>query len=1340
MTATSGFNLEDILEKLPNESFLSLHSSFGLGVVEDDFVEILLGECRRHSKELATEEGRSLFEPKLRQLFTIIDVNSNGQVSWEEFSHYVMYAVQAPEVSEKKEIVQHLAFDYLGRCPVESTRLRSAQVDFTSIWDKYILLECGATSSRLALYTKHANNEIPFRTYAEHCTSTLLESMCFVDSLRLVAATTTNGKLQMFDVSDDPVLEEAEKMQRLRKVREHHLEGRNTVLRFDPETQYLFAGSRDGIVTIINPEDDTRVVPAVVQQVRLHKQPILDLCVLPERGNKKLLTTALDGKIQMYDIVRTEFYGELGSAVAAHSMSFCEEYSVLVTCSHKDLDPLMWAPHAVSNVYVGRLESSKPGHRSRLVSALCPKGTPYCFTTDVQGQIKLWDLRKLKQVVGVYADGDAFKHELSPQLTMRSLTADPRTLDAMAFCRSEFGNGLEFLKSNLVSTRDPCLAHDDQVVGCTVAKPSGSRSGWLCTASEDCVKLWDQRTGEVLHHFKNFLPETERISAFTTDGDGRRVFAGTQSGSLFVVSTSTCGMIAECPQQLGSIVTLQLRGDMLVALSSDGSVTATDISGDAPKCMFSCRRDVVSKGMCLDVSSHFSCIVTGFENGWLELNDCAEHSHGACMGRIRPQESSKSAEEDDDVAAYMLPEASEITAVRVCAPRAFVCYGDTRGGLHIVAIRPHPRAMTRMSWWRTFFPRATTTFFAVPLSIEWREESCTLIVGDDQGNITLWDCSDILAKYAFVPCSFPAPMKEILSLPKPKETPLVFNPKLRGYFTVSPTLTPIRQLKLLTKDLFYFVDEKSVHFGTVFGDIVGSLQQGRGTILGTNCDEFNVFGNENTNGDVQADELASSCTLDQTARSDSSLGSSFAGSKADIAPFTIISDSLYRDLCRSSRAASYRSSQAAAGGKLQVQDDIPFDADTPPCTPNLRFHVKSRVLSKYPRPVSAITSIGGEPDANAEKYFSPLKSTLSTQNASPFAQPTRTVAEGDDHFSHARTEAGRIVTLVRERLERLTEGLVLSSKDALISTRVQPPLLREPTMSAVFSADLSFCFDWRSKLLQHPHRVVWLQRSVTDFTQNTLTAPKSSLVVGSVVDLTAKKPRKNFGETAPRALSTGSLLRRHQSTFQRPNNASNDVSAPPTGRVVPKADAPVDEPSLAMFQLPVALNTTWQDSSRDAILKSVAEKIDKEHERRQARQKATVRHVSAPETTERALRSIILHRTSTPEPKVDRHDDEVIAQPLRPMTPALQYGRSETINQMRPSQWNGATHIRPSSSSSASVPTRSPSAQPRTATTGSSSTVLKIPVSASSERRDYVQFLMHLPRLKEALRVSSDSK
>ncbi|CUG94272.1 Hypothetical protein, putative [Bodo saltans] len=1249
-----------------------------------------------------------------------------------------MYAVQAPEVSEKKEIVQHLAFDYLGRCPVESTRLRSAHVDFTSIWDKYILLECGATSSRLALYTKQANRETPFRTYAEHCTSTLLESMCFVDSLRLVAATTTNGKLQMFDVSDDPVLEEAEKMQRLRKVREHHLEGRNTVLRFDAETQHLFAGSRDGIVTIINPEDDTRVVPAVVQQVRLHKQPILDLCVLPERGNKKLLTTALDGKIQMYDIVRTDFYGELGSAVAAHSMSFCEEYSVLVTCSNKDLDPLMWAPHAVSNVYVGRLESSKPGQRSRLVSALCPKGTPYCFTADTQGQIKLWDLRKLKQVVSFYADGDANKHELSPQLTMRSLTADPRSLDAMAFCRSEFGNGLEFLKSNLVSTRDPCLAHDDHVVGCTVAKPTDSRLGWFCTASEDCVKLWDQKSGEVLHHFKNILPEAERISAFTTDADGRRVFAGTQSGTVFVVSTSTCGLIAECPQQLGSIVTLQLRGDMLVALASDGSVTATDISGDAPKCMFSCRRDVVSKGMCLDVSSHFSCIVTGFENGWLELNDCAEHSHGACMGRIRPQESSKSAEEDDDVAAYMLPEASEITAVRICAPRAFVCYGDTRGGLHMVAIRPHPRAMTRMAWWRTFFPRATTTFFAVALSIEWREESRTLIIGDDQGNITLWDCSEVLSKYAFVPCSFPAPMKEILSLPKPKETPLVFTPKLRGYFTVSPTLTPIRQLRLLSKDLFYFVDEKSVHFGTLFGDLVGSLQQGRGTVLGVNCDEFKVFGLDDAATDETADELAASVTLDQTVRSDSSLGSSFTGLKTEVAPFTVISDSLYRDLCRSFRkTTSYRASQAATGGKLQVQDEIPFDADTPPSTPNLRFQVKSRVLSKYPRPVTPITSIGGELDVNAEQYFSPLKSTVSTQNVSPFAQPLRTVAEGDDHFSLAQTETSRIMNQVCERLQRLTEGLVLSSKDGLISSRSQPPFLREPTMSALYSADLSFCFDWRSKLLQHPHRVLWLQRSVTEFVQSTLIAPRSSLVVGSVVDLTAKKPRKNFGETAPRNLSTGSLLRRHQSTFQRPN--STDVSALPTGRVESKGEAPVAEPSLSTFQLPVALDVAWKDSSRDAILKAVSEKIEREHGRSQARQKAALRQVSAPEATERAIRSITSIKPSTPEPVVYHDDDEEIVVPLRPMTPSLQYGQSDTVNHMKPSQWNGATHIRPSSSSNSAIVrggSRAPSAQRHTPT---SSAALKVPASASSERRDYVQFLMHLPRLKEALRVVNDS-
>lgn len=1309
MTATSGFNLENVLEKLPNEGFLTLHNAFGTGVTEESFVSILFEECARNDRSVLEDERGLHFKSLLRQLFTIIDVNSNGTVSWEEFSHYIMYAVQAPEITEKKEIVQHMAFEYLGRCPIDSTRLRSAHVEFSRVWDKYVLLECGASSSRLALFAKHNGSDNPYRVYAEYRTPTLIESVAFVDTLRALAATTTNGKLQFFSVSEDPVLEEAGHMQRLTKFREHHLDGRHTVLRFDDETKLLFAGSRDGIVTIVNPEDDTRVVPAIVQQVRLHRQPVLDLCVLPERGNKKMLTSALDGKLQMYDIVRSEFYGELGSGIAAQSMTFCDEYSVLTTCSNKDLDPLLWAPHAVSNVYVGRLESTRPSQRCRLVQAVCPKGTPYCFTADVAGQIKLWDLRKLRQVYTFFADGDVAKNELSAQLTLRSLAADPRTMDISTFCRSEFGNGLEFCKSKLVSSRDPLTTHDDHVVGLAVTTES---TGTFLTASEDCVKIWSRQDGEVHHHFKNLLPEGERITSLAADDEGRRVYLGTLRGSLIAVSTATCGMIGEGVKHADAIVSLSLIGGTLFALSVDGAVSATDISGDEPTLLFTCRREIESKGMCMDVSRNFSCIVVGFENGQMELNDCAEHSHGAAMGRIKAVEATRSSLEDDEVNQYMTPAKAEISTVKVCAPRAFVCYGDTRGTLGIVAIRPHPKAMTRFCTWKTFFPKSNSTFFAVALSIEWKEENALLVVGDDQGNVTMWDCSEVLERYCFVSCAFPAPMKALMALPKPTEAPLVFAPKLRGYFTLSPTLTPIRMLRMISDNIFAMVDEKCVYFGNLNGDHCGALQQGRGTVLGGLCDPLQLEGS--LRQPQEEDDSAPTGLV--SAASISILQSSTSRIEG---AFTCITQEEYVDMCQAFRR---RDASQRTTGKLTVQDETAFNAPSPPPSPHPHFRLRSRVLSKYPRAVSPISAIGGELEPY-ERYYNPLKETYA-RDSTPMSQPNMIPRECEAvppcHFVE------EVAARLRKEVDEAVSHNCRCNATVIVSTRAAPLPLRPPTLAAVFSSDLSSTADWKARLMQQPHKSVWIQEAVTEFQSTVSAAPKESLAAHTLSDVS-----QQFDASSSRKTPLGgrNLSRTSFSScrsFVKKRSELQPRLHLPDLEEISRADSEPSKPSITDFQMPTkaSLNT---DEHND-ILRSVAAKVQEAYEKRV---KSDARHqrVSTADSSRRALESLRLTHCS--ESRAAAPIVNSVELPKRAPTPTIGFG----VSVMPP---------RPASSwSSVLGPIggrRTPPPAERHSRPASQGSQRRASQSASSlERRDYVQFLMHMPRIKESLRQQANA-
>ncbi len=211
-------------------------------------------------------------------------------------------------------------------------------------------------------------------------------------------------------------------------------------------------------------------------------------------------------------------------------------------------------------------------------------------------------------------------------------------------------------------------------------------------------------------------------------------------------------------------------------------------------------------------------------------------------------------------------------------------------------------------------------------------------------------------------------------------------------------------------------------------------------------------------------------------------------------------------------------------------------------------------------------------------------------------------------------------------------------------------------------------------------------------------------------------------------------LRRQKSTFNSRSFAREATLSNPCVPLTTSqcADAPIAEPSLSTFQLPTALETEWDDDSRDSILQKVSMRIDKEYERQQ-RERSLVRAVSSSDGTERVLRALSF-RSLTPQVISSTTGEGVL--PPRPVTPSMNFGKSQGFNQNKSSQWESATQLRPSSSSSSmSRVSRTPSAQRHASPADTHRT--RSTASATS-RRDYVQFLMHLPRLKEALRVAKE--
>ena len=1261
MTTTSDtFSWACIFDRLTNDSFFSLRTQLGDGVPHDRFRDIVFDLCVAEDPEAGVEPLRSELISVIDTLFLMIDINNNGDVSWDEFSHYVLHAVQASHEGSARDIAQRIVYPASHDLRLDCPRLKKTALRFIQRWDKYCFLEVQARQkSMLSLYKSQGDK---IALHAQCVTNQVIEDVVFVESVNALCVTTVSEKLQFFSLNEDPVLAESGQLQNLVLTRDHYLEGRHPVLRYDPETSLLFAGGSNGTVSILDPVKDFTVLPPLLQKVRLHgTQPVVDVTVLPERGTKLMLTSGLDGKVQMYDIIRQEFFGELGSQIAPHSMSFSTEYSCLVTCSNKSLDPLVWSPHAVSNPFVHRMVDEKfSTRRSRLVECYCPPHSQYCFTADCDGLVKLWDMRKLGIVRTFTADAHEPQTEFAenaPKLWLRCFTAHPTKLDVVSCCRSETGIGLYYVKSDTVPERNPVVAHDDPVVSIDFAR----QVGWAVTASKDCVKFWDLETGSVVHHLKHFWTHGTNvaITACTSDSTGKRFYLGTEGGLVSMHSTLTCGMIGECASHSCSVHALLMRDAILYSAAIDGSFHVSNVGGDSPLFLFAGKLDTPVICTAFDACSKLCIAVVGDTEGSLTFYDCTEGANGAMIGISRTVRDPTLRRDITDV-TELHPDVGDITCVHMAGAQPFTVFGDVRGYLGIVATRPHPSAPTRMCRWKCFFPRSSVTIFAVALSLDYDEDSETLIVGDDQGSITLWSCKEVTQRCCFQETRWPRPIAERIALPKPTDKPLSCSPRLLAHFSATGTSAPVRKVCCLSEVLFAIVENRVVLTDTL-GEGLGSLMQGRGTALDGICLPYRFRREASVVNDVDPGTPVM-IRRGTGSRSFRDLKGAAAVVAAAACGFQEMSDAEYNVLCTS--AVEY------------VDEEKVFDMDavsgivTPPCTP---------------RNVAAVSCRYSLPLENARGYNVnddlPLFLQLKLHAQSNFAKvlPARALNQAEEH-AHA---------FLKQVVDRL--GVEVEGAPGIY---LRPSLsrLKEATLAEIFSGAPSSDQDWQSDMRLHPSPNAFVTGSVLSFRPTALLASPLMPVTAALKDL----------RTAPVARS-GSLV----------SDATSSLSSKPVRFVRFQRKAAVDN-QKANVDVPPTLDDFVLPLAGREVPRSSVEFL---------RGKVSVLGSAAP---------------TTPEPQPITPLKELLgstsAEKLRPATSASRpkpltfvvgYGQSKALARTPPPSWHNASTAleRRARHGSANVQFRVGSAK--------SETMDQFPRGRSSDRQEYLQLLLHLPRVRK---------
>lgn len=626
--------VELITHVLPEASLAELRDALRTGLPIDDFVTQLSELCSVDNP--AVQRHIDFVQRSLRVLFGEIDVNGNGEVDWEEFTHHILHSTQAGAHGEGGSgggslvDAKRIAFDHITQLPVEGMRVyrrACTPLLFCDGWQCYAVIETirseGLTHTKVSLYKSVTPNPLLYLgtdrkpppdlgLYAVCTLPFAVHSAAMVVSMRRLVLATATSKLVYLALHEDPLATSTRQLQRLEMETVQHLEGVFPCMTWDPESDKLFVGGSDGRVLVIDPYATHKLLPHTVLAFHAHCPAVAEMIVLPERGAKKIVVAGIDGRIRIFDLSHGgELLGEIGNCVSPCSMTFSEEYSVLITCTPGDPDPSVWSPHAVQNAFVRRMApiggsdgaadaaaaddedgiaggSAAHGAKSSPAVVLCVPRTPYCCIVDTKGIARWRDIRTMQDACAVRANGEPIvSAERMQAISCPAIAVDPMRLELLCIARQEASYTLNLFRSHYTTGHNPEVAHDSEVVGvCYV-----DALNWVITACRRALHVWDAADGGLLMHRLTHLwgaGATRRITTIAAESHGRRVLVGTYGGTVSLHSTSTGAELASFPVLNGPVTCLKILASKGLVLysSPSGNFVAANMMDDPPTLYF----------------------------------------------------------------------------------------------------------------------------------------------------------------------------------------------------------------------------------------------------------------------------------------------------------------------------------------------------------------------------------------------------------------------------------------------------------------------------------------------------------------------------------------------------------------------------------------------------------------------------------------------------------------------------------------------------------------------------------------------------------------------------------
>eukprot|EP00727_Mastigamoeba_balamuthi_P008983 m51a1_g4707 hypothetical protein (882) ;mRNA; f:257318-274013 len=470
-------------------------------------------------------------------------------------------------------------------------------------------------------------------------------------------------------------------------------------------------------------------------------------------SDSQICTGGSDGVIKLWDIhtgaVANQF---VGHSKGVFKLAYHTGQHLMISAG-ADRDGLVWSPLSKSASPLGRLR----GHRRSLVGVEALGDTPYVFTADQSGVFRLWDLRTYECVqrfsIDEEVDGASGKPTAAQQQQQQQAQTAGRAGSARMRVPAEALRRQRVAATCLLPTHGLLLgAGDRERIECfqcdspanawltdefaLLSAAYSSHSGSVLTISARDIRVWEAETGQLVRSLRCAAQGAD-ISAAAVDASGRRVAVGDSDGGVRILNASDGTPLRKMAGHRSLVsVLLWTAGGALVSASLEGTISVHSVLGsnteDAPDASV---RPEGGDILLATKSDDLNVVATAHSDGgvrmWTVLDGGGEGRRTSIAG------------DGQSLRAHR----SDVTAIAFLDPYALAVSCDSTGGVCLWTARPAGCQFKVLYQW----PNLHTGSSACAVTdLAFLSAECVLVTGDEHGEWVEVDPELLVVKVAVV--------------------------------------------------------------------------------------------------------------------------------------------------------------------------------------------------------------------------------------------------------------------------------------------------------------------------------------------------------------------------------------------------------------------------------------------------------------------------------------------------------------------------------------------------------------------------------------------------------------